>query len=958
MTGSFDFVHPWLPLLLLLLPPFFLLLQKGSGARGRRGRLNLVLRCLALALLLLALARPRLLDEVRRLAVAFVVDVSESIPVAERDQALRLIESDLEQLPEGDRAELIVFADRPSVEIPFEGLRAREGDAGVVARLDHLESRVTLTESDLAKAVEFAEGTFPEDFARRIVLVSDGNQTRGDLQSAARALKAAGVRLSVRPVAYRFDEEVLVDGLYAPERGRIGEPLQLRLVVSSQHATEAKLSLLEDGEEQGAPREVTLERGTNVFRLSPVPAAPGAHRYEVRVTAARDGNPANNVGRAGVLVGGAPSVLVAATSDQDERLAAVLEEAGIGVKLLRPKDLPEHPAGFVDADAVVLDNVPAYALGEKQMRALCDAVRELGVGLVVAGGDQAYGPGGYRGTPLEGLLPVDLETQNKKTLPKGALVVVLHSIEFDTGNTWAVRICTSALQGLSPTDDMGVVYYDFQKGETWLFPLAPVGDGSRQRALIDGVQVGDMPSFQNCFLLAEQSLDRCDAALKHVVVISDGDPQAPDPALVSRLVDMRVTISTICIGAHGPGSASTMQSLAARGGGRFRQLFPSRGDLDQLPALMLKEAATLRRASLVEKAFVPVVLLPDSPLLRGMGSAWPELEGYVVTSLRPQAETILLADEKENDPLLAAWHAGLGRVVAFTSDASSRWAGRWLPWERFGPFWAQIVRSTAPGVDTAAFPVQVRTDGRAVDLTLDARDAQGAPLTSLRIAGAALSEGQDPVRFEPTQQEAGRYAARFEVPGPGHYLLNLECRQGEDATRVLATAAVDYAAEYRSLQSHEEVLRAAAALTGGGVLPAEVSPFEHDFAAVRGRVEIWPHLLLCSLVVLLSEIFARRFDLRLDLRLSRAFALLARLRAAGRRRRESTAARARDAGIDVPERVEQAQPRPEPLKAAAAVQEPHAAAATLDALQKAKDRAARRRQWRGQDDRDSPRSDG
>lgn len=928
---ALDFAEPRCLWLLALLPAFAWWLRRAVAARSRRGATAVGLRLLVLAALLLALARPRAIDEVRRLAVAFLVDVSESIPLARRDAALRRIEADLERMPADDQATLIVFADRPSVELPLAGPRARAGGEGMVARLDHLESRVNRSSSDLAGAVTFAQGVLPGDVAQRIVLVSDGNQTRGDLRGAAAALRAGGVQLDVRSILYRFDEEVMVEGLYAPERAPLGEPMQLRAVVSAQAATDAEIWLSQDGTPATQPQAVHLVRGSNAMRFSLTPTTNGVHQYEVEVRAARDGNPANNVGRAGVVVGGLPRVVVVAEDGYEERIADILEQSGSFVQRLRPVDLPSHPAGHVGVDSVVLNNVPAYALSAAQLAALKDGVMELGVGLVTIGGDHAFGPGGYRGTPLADLLPIDLDTANVKTMPKGALVIVLHSIEFDSGNTWAERICNSAIGGMRAGDEAGVVHYDHAKGENWLFELQPIGDGQAMKRLIAGVFVGDMPSFHNCFVLAEESLARSDAAAKHIVIISDGDPQLPAPDLVARLVADRVTISAIIIEPHGVASIPMMQDLVQRGGGRFHQLVPSRGDLQLLPRLMLKEVATLRRSSLKEERFTPVVALAGSPLLRGTEAGFPSLNGYVVGSARAGAETVLLADAESGDPLLAAWYAGLGRSIAFTSDATSRWAGEWLGWPRFAPFFAQLVRASATQGEEDAYPVRVVQDGLGFTVSVQANDVDGNPITDLAVRGSALGRSSEPVHFDLRQDVAGGYSARVEVADPGHYLLQLHYERGDHRGRMVAAAAIDFAPEYRSLQSREDVLRDAARSTGGHELADGDDPFAHDFVAVRGAVELWPWLVVAAMIALVGEIVVRRIDLG-----------QARARPAARTQRSDAVASPAPGPAVAPDL-----PIAPPAASSPPVAKPDPASrATLDELNEARQRAARRREWK------------
>ncbi len=940
---SIAFVHPFA--LLLLVPGALLLawLRRSPKGRGRRGGVSVALRGLVLFTLILAVSRPQSIREVERLAVAFVVDVSESVPTDRRDRALRRIEADLMARATEDDASLIVFAERPSVEIPFGLGPGAGGDAPLAVRLDQIESRVGRGASDLARAVEFAEGTFPSGAAKRIVLVSDGSETTGDLIAAARALAAAGVRLDVRPIAYRFDDEVIVEALHASERGRVGEPIQLRAVITSFVETDAEVALFDDGLLLGEPAAVKLSRGANVLRYSPIPDAAGYHAYEIEVRPVLDGQRANNVGRAGVIVGGTPRVLVVSSSAEHETLARTLAEAGIGIEVVEPSRLPRHPAGYVDVDSVVLVNVAAYDLDPLAANGLRDAVVELGVGVVTVGGDRAFGPGGYRGTPIEELVPVDLNTTHKKSMPKGALVIVLHSIEFDSGNTWAERICKSALEGLDADDEMGVVYYHHQKGERWLFDLAPIGDRDAQRTLIENVFVGDMPSFHNCFVLAAASLEASDAAVKHVVVISDGDPQAPDDALLTRMIQKRVTISSICIEPHG-NSTATMERLAALGGGRYRQLFPRRGDLSKLPALMLKEATTLRRSAVKETPFVPIVALGRSALLRGIDGGVPSLLGYVVTSIKAGAETILLADEENADPLLAAGYAGIGRTVAFTSDASARWAKEWLGWSQYAPFWTQVIRSTIPDSNASLYPVRVETDGLVLTITLDARDEGNVPVTDLELDGILLGAGSEPVRFQPTQEEAGRYVARVEAAAPGHYLAQLRYERDGTAGRSLGVGAIDYAPEHRSLQSHEDRLARAAELTGGRVLRDGDEPFAHDFEAVVGRAELWAILVVIASLLVVLDVFARRFDFDL----APLVAALHRRRPRATRAKEvgsPDAPRSRDApSLDVPPAAPDGSGTgPVPV----AKTKPAAPDAdTLDQLKKAKKRAAERREWK------------
>ena len=950
--GGFTFVEPWYLLGLLLLPGLVFLFARAK--RGKRPS-ALVLRMVVVGLAVLALARPRWIDEIDRLGVAVLLDVSRSVPPEKRDAVLKRIERWFADLPPGDDASLILFAERPSVEKPFGALRDRQSDAGFGARLDRLESRLVTSHSNLAGAVEFAESTFPPDCAKRIVLISDGNQTKGDLEAAARALKAGGARLDVLPLVYDYAEEVVVDGLFGPGRARVDEPVALRAVISAQRSTPAEIVLIANGKPVGEPLRTTLDAGRNVVKLSPRPGDSGYYQYEVIVRAQMDGNQQNNIGRSGVLVGGEPRVLVVGDAKADDRLTPVLVESGLRASRITPAELPEHPAGYVKVDTVLLDDVPAYAISEAQQTALKDAVKELGVGLVTVGGPQSFGPGGYRGTVLAELLPVELDTTNRRTFPKGALVIVLHSIEFDSGNTWAVQICKSAIQGLSDNDEAGIAYYGNMGQDQWLFDLQSCSKRQSMYTAIDGVFPGDMPSFQPSFELAEQSLSKSDAAVKHIVVISDGDPPLPAPALMAKIVALSVTVSCICIEPHGALGSAPMRDLAKSGGGRFYELVPSLGQLSDLPRLMLKEAATLRRASISEEDFLPIVALPNSLLLRGFESGCPKLGGYVIAAPRAGAETILLANEKENDPLLAAWNIGIGRSVAFTSDAASRWAKEWLAWEGFGRFWTQVVRHVMRPTDVGGLMSSVRAEGDVLEIEADARRDDGSTPAGTKVTVVLMGSGGSTREVELAQTEPGRFSTRLPNVDSGHYLVRTRAEApGVEPRQGLAVAAVDFAAEDRTLRSNEAFLARAAELAGGRVLKPEDGPYDRNFRAVRAQKELWPFLFFLAAGLLVVDVAARRFDFD-PLRRLKAGIVARRERSAAEkaerqaanRRRELEEARAAEISRAADGAYVAAEKKVAPAKSAPAATESakDEAAARLEALKKAKERGEKRREW-------------
>src|SRR5882724_1484055 len=250
-------------------------------------------------------------------------------------------------------------------------------------------------------------------------------------------------------------------------------------------------------------------------------------------------------------------------------------------------------------DAIFLSNVAAGDLGLDRQKLLESAVRDFGVGLVCVGGDQAYAAGGYRGTPLEDTLPVSMELDSKKVLPSGAVVLVMHGMEFAGGNQVARDCAQGVLAALGPADEMGVLLWD--GSERWLFPLQKVRDKKDLGRQIAGMSQGDLGSFQHILELAHGALKQSTSNLKHIILFSDGDPGAPSTQLMQAIVGDRITVSTILISGHvGP---DTMIWMADQGKGRFYNVTSP----NDLPQIFIKETAVILKSAIYEDPFKPQV---------------------------------------------------------------------------------------------------------------------------------------------------------------------------------------------------------------------------------------------------------------------------------------------------------------------------------------------------------------
>lgn len=872
---SVHFGNPWALVLLVSLVPVVLWARRSlAGLGGARGGLALALRLAIVTLLVLSLARLQWAFRRDDLSVIYVLDRSLSIPAEARKAALRfIIESERRRRP-GDTVGLVVFGTTAALERPAEPTplfpAAEEAPQGSPGEAISLQSVVSPENTNIAAGLRLALGAFPPSGRKRIVLISDGNENLGKALEEAELARRNGVRVDVLPIRYRYRREVLVEKVTAPANVDEGESFEVRTVVQASTAHPARLHLYENGVLIGS-QTVDLRPGRNVFVVKRRLPAPGYYTYRATIESPRDTLSANNTADSFTLVRGRGKVLYLEGDPQHAQpLVEALTSQGLQVDLRGPDALPLSLGELIPYDAVILSDVSASSLTEKGMQAVELAVKDWGVGLVMVGGERSFGPGGYQDTPVERALPVTMDIKQRRVMPSGALVVILHTCEIPEGNYWAQQVALAALRTLSSVDEYGIIYYDWQRNEQWLFPLQRVMDKERMANLIRRVEPGDMPSFITSLRMARKALKASRASIKHVVIISDGDPSYPSDAAVLSLRADGVTISTVAIAPHSQTDAARLAHVASIGGGRFYQ--PAQAS--SLPEIFIKEAATVRRALIFEETFSPRLALA-SEVLTGIGpKEFPPLEGYVCTTAKELAEVPLITHH--DDPLLAHWQYGLGRAVAFTSDAKPRWAARWVSWEKFAQFWAQTVRWCSRRIASAGLRARTEISGRRVRLVVNALDAEGRFVNGLQLTGVVVTPENEekPVRLE--QTGPGHYQTTFEVsPEPGTYYLSLRYTDRNGRTRLYTHGfVVPYSSEFRELEADETGLATLAAVTEGRVLRVTDDVFERTFPPAARFQDAWPRLLLAAVLLVPLDVFVRRVFVDLGAVWARLLALV------------------------------------------------------------------------------------
>ncbi|HUD47784.1 MAG TPA: glutamine amidotransferase [Candidatus Baltobacteraceae bacterium] len=837
---TFQFSNPVWLLALIVAVPWVVWLSWKSDVQIQAWRrwTAMVLRLLVVVALCLGMAGLQRKKPLEGMTVFFMLDRSQSVPSPQQETARAYVNQAARDKKPNDLAGVLVFGADAAIETR----------PNTMVDLRQIQAVVGVERTDIASAIRLGTAAFPETGQRRLVLLSDGNENVGDALSALAAARPLGVSLDVLPLGASRGNDVSIQKLTVPATVKKGQTFDVKIFAQADQAQSATIRLYLNETEMGE-QKVELNAGKNLLTFPQTLNNTGFYKYDVQLDARGDTIPQNNRGIAFATVRGNPRVLIVSSDPKkDQPLADALQSGKLEVKL--SETFPDTLAELQSYDTIFLSNLSAGDLGLDSMRLLESAVRDFGVGLVCVGGDQTYAAGGYRGTPLETMLPVDMELSSKKVLPNGALAIVCHATEFPGGNGWARDIAYAALDALGPQDEMGIVLWDGDNH--WLFPLAKVGNKNEMGRKISGMNPGDMPSFEAPMQAAYDALAKSTANLKHMIVFSDGDPSAPSKTLVQDIVSHKITISTVMIGGHV--APDTMSWLAVQGHGRFWAV----DSASDLPQIFIKEASVILKSAIFEEPFQPQVRAL-SEIIKGIGpQEFPQLLGYVCTTPKGRAEIPLVT--QKGDPLLAHWQYGLGRTVAFTSDARAKWAANWMGWDKFRQFWLQVAQWSLRRVDAADFNTEVAVEMGEGHVSVEAIDSEGHYRNFLNLQLLVVSPKGDRQTLQLEQTGAGRYDATFPTRDVGAYLMNLTDRAtGQSQALGLS---VNYSPEFDDTGPNLNLLRRLAELGGGKVLdPRTDNPFTHDRQETFQPLDLRDWLLKFAILLFPLDVAVRRIQI-------------------------------------------------------------------------------------------------
>ncbi|WP_224427319.1 VWA domain-containing protein [Cytobacillus oceanisediminis] len=841
-----EFKYPFI--LLIFLPIAFLLYRYWKQTRTVTNRqeryLILFLRSCIFLLLIVALAIPQVVLPQKETPVVFVMDRSASVQDSGAQQ-LEWLEKSLQNKNEKDKYSVLSFGEKATIEqmMGKEGLRFPKWDEETGK--DH---------TNIEGAINLASSVFSNNSGGRIVLFTDGNETMGNLTEAAKLLKNRSIELDTVLLDPHQYEDTAVTEVEVPSTLYEGEKAAVSVTIESNTAKTGLLHFYENNNKI-ISKPIDISEGTNIVPIEFAVEQAGLVTFKAEVELTNDAYAENNKLQVVNMVKTIPQILLVQNSP-NEALVQTLEAAGYKVEVRSSIQLPTVLSGYLNYQSIIFNNIAATDITENQMNLVEKSVKDFGIGFLMTGGENSFGLGGYFQTPIEKLLPVDMDIKGKKEMPSLALMIVLDRSGSMDGSKFSLakEAAARSVELLQESDTLGFIAFD---DKPWVIvEPKPLKNKEEVVDKIRSVSVGGGTEIYGSLVEAYDQISDLDVKRKHIILLTDGQSATNNnyEELINNGSKKNVTLSTVALGADA--DRNLLEELAEFGAGRFYDV----QDSTVIPSILSRETVMATRTYIEDTPFYPQIKSGygwDSLFNQGV----PEMNAYIATSAKSES-TVPIVSTKE-DPILAEWQYGLGKTIAFTSDVNGAWAGDWARWNQWSSFITKMVANTLPQYDSEAYSLTVEKEKDRTYLSVSADQ-----LSMLPIETTITSERGETIEGNTKMIAPGKYEVDI-GNDPGLYFIHVKQTDEDGNISVYQSGfTIPYSDEYLITGINEEKMEELLAITGGIQLQKESQAFRPLKDPAKQKQEITEVLLFISFLLLFIEIAIRRFGLPVTLLVS------------------------------------------------------------------------------------------
>ena len=586
---AFNFNYPLILILFPVFAAYLLYVSRGlTRLTKTKKRIILGLRMIILLLLILSLAGFGLKTASKYTTTIFLVDSSDSAKDS-KDIAEKFIKNSIENKGKNDKVGVASFGADVAAEL----------SPSLNPRFFTLQAKINSRFTNIEKALNHVISMIPASDNKRVVLISDGEENTDNVFSVINILKEKGISLDVFMLENLEKNDVQLTTIDLPRFTRLNEQFDVFIRVDSNVRTAGTLKLYRD-RKLISSTDIEIQVGENNFVFSQTAEEGGMITYTAEIDIIDDNVSQNNENSAFVYVEDMANILIIQGKEEDTKEIEKILEGDVKINVISPESAPKSIEHLQKYDAFVISNVSAERLNDEFIENLEISVRHMGKGLLVTGGEESYALGGYKNTPLEAALPVDMNVKSDEEHPNlGLLLVLDKSSSMASGNygisniELAKEAAIRSTEILTQFDYIGVIAFD--GAPQWVVKTQKLDNLKKVQDSIGTIRASGGTSILPALEEATRSLtEDTDAKLKHIILLTDGMAERTGyEAVMSKMEKEGITLSTVALGQGA--DTQLLDLLAKRGNGRYYYV----DEFSDMPKIFAKETTIAAKHILI-----------------------------------------------------------------------------------------------------------------------------------------------------------------------------------------------------------------------------------------------------------------------------------------------------------------------------------------------------------------------
>ena len=296
---------------------------------------------------------------------------------------------------------------------------------------------------------------------------------------------------------------------------------------------------------------------------------------------------------------------------------------------------------------------------------------------------------------------------------------------------------------------------------------------------------------------------------------------------------------------------------------------------EELPRLFAQDTFVVARSTFIDE---PTTVRTTGGMVSLAGRGYritSPIGGYNLCYIRPDANLAAVTVDEYKAPVVAAWQAGIGRVLCYTGEADGAHTGPIAGWGDVGNFLASLVRWTAG--DSGALPggrlltQKVKNGINVVELHLDP-EREGEvfrELPTVTVLRGVVGETPTVDKTELSWTAADTLSVDIPIHGAKTVLTTVEVPGGGNIS--LPPVCLPYSPEFKpaNTESGLATMERLAKVTDGKQR-INLGEIWDDLPRQSRLISLQPWLLILALILLMLEVLDRRTGL-LSVRHGRRF---------------------------------------------------------------------------------------